>query len=158
MSLSLFFSSWRTKLARVWRRRSPCLCSAQRTKRWEKKQKKAKSFCCFDLNLCVCVNVFMQKNQGILLGVVGTDIPLHELTKLIPKHMVGSAVLLLSLWNKWRSSDAKKNTSVSAVRDPRLRLRHHQQRLHTAAPRPPTSGNRLLRHHSLRQSHNNPWL
>nr|XP_043879040.1 voltage-dependent calcium channel subunit alpha-2/delta-3 isoform X2 [Solea senegalensis] len=29
------------------------------------------------------------KNQGILLGVAGTDIPLQELTKLIPKHMVG---------------------------------------------------------------------
>ncbi|KAG7244587.1 hypothetical protein INR49_029606 [Caranx melampygus] len=29
------------------------------------------------------------KNQGILLGVVGTDIPLQELTKLIPKHMLG---------------------------------------------------------------------
>uniref|UniRef100_A0A8C4EI12 Calcium channel, voltage dependent, alpha2/delta subunit 3 n=1 Tax=Dicentrarchus labrax TaxID=13489 RepID=A0A8C4EI12_DICLA len=33
------------------------------------------------------------KNQGILLGVVGTDIPLQELMKLIPKHMVQSAVL-----------------------------------------------------------------
>uniref|UniRef100_A0A3Q4C0U2 VWFA domain-containing protein n=1 Tax=Mola mola TaxID=94237 RepID=A0A3Q4C0U2_MOLML len=30
-----------------------------------------------------------QKNQGILLGVVGTDIPLQELMKLIPKHMLG---------------------------------------------------------------------
>uniref|UniRef100_A0A665T2V7 Calcium channel, voltage dependent, alpha2/delta subunit 3 n=1 Tax=Echeneis naucrates TaxID=173247 RepID=A0A665T2V7_ECHNA len=40
--------------------------------------------------LCLCVlNVFMQKNQGILLGVVGTDIPLQELMKLIPKHMLG---------------------------------------------------------------------
>uniref|UniRef100_A0A8C6M4G9 Calcium channel, voltage dependent, alpha2/delta subunit 3 n=1 Tax=Nothobranchius furzeri TaxID=105023 RepID=A0A8C6M4G9_NOTFU len=29
------------------------------------------------------------KNQGILLGVVGTDIPLQELMKLIPKHMLG---------------------------------------------------------------------
>uniref|UniRef100_A0A669BDM2 Calcium voltage-gated channel auxiliary subunit alpha2delta 3 n=1 Tax=Oreochromis niloticus TaxID=8128 RepID=A0A669BDM2_ORENI len=29
------------------------------------------------------------KNQGILLGVVGTDIPLQELMKLIPKHMEG---------------------------------------------------------------------
>uniref|UniRef100_A0A8D3DVA6 Calcium channel, voltage dependent, alpha2/delta subunit 3 n=1 Tax=Scophthalmus maximus TaxID=52904 RepID=A0A8D3DVA6_SCOMX len=29
------------------------------------------------------------KNQGILLGVVGTDIPLQELMKLIPKHMQG---------------------------------------------------------------------
>uniref|UniRef100_G3N9Z8 Calcium channel, voltage dependent, alpha2/delta subunit 3 n=1 Tax=Gasterosteus aculeatus aculeatus TaxID=481459 RepID=G3N9Z8_GASAC len=29
------------------------------------------------------------KNQGILLGVVGTDIPLQELMKLIPKHMDG---------------------------------------------------------------------
>uniref|UniRef100_H3DB17 Calcium voltage-gated channel auxiliary subunit alpha2delta 3 n=1 Tax=Tetraodon nigroviridis TaxID=99883 RepID=H3DB17_TETNG len=29
------------------------------------------------------------KNQGILLGVVGTDIPLPELMKLIPKHMLG---------------------------------------------------------------------
>uniref|UniRef100_A0A3B3YUS0 VWFA domain-containing protein n=1 Tax=Poecilia mexicana TaxID=48701 RepID=A0A3B3YUS0_9TELE len=30
-----------------------------------------------------------QKNQGILLGVAGTDIPLQELMKLIPKHMLG---------------------------------------------------------------------
>lgn len=30
----------------------------------------------------------VQKNQGILLGVVGTDIPLQELMKIIPKHMV----------------------------------------------------------------------
>ncbi|KAF3856312.1 hypothetical protein F7725_017035, partial [Dissostichus mawsoni] len=29
------------------------------------------------------------KNQGILLGVAGTDIPLQELMKLIPKHMLG---------------------------------------------------------------------
>uniref|UniRef100_A0AAQ5XM05 Calcium channel, voltage dependent, alpha2/delta subunit 3 n=1 Tax=Amphiprion ocellaris TaxID=80972 RepID=A0AAQ5XM05_AMPOC len=29
------------------------------------------------------------KNQGILLGVVGTDITLQELMKLIPKHMLG---------------------------------------------------------------------
>lgn len=34
----------------------------------------------------------MQKKQGILLGVAGTDIPLQELMKLIPKHMVQSAV------------------------------------------------------------------
>lgn len=40
------------------------------------------------------LNLFMQKNQGILLGVVGTDIPLPELMKLIPKHMVQSAVLM----------------------------------------------------------------
>uniref|UniRef100_A0A3Q2NXR2 Calcium channel, voltage dependent, alpha2/delta subunit 3 n=1 Tax=Fundulus heteroclitus TaxID=8078 RepID=A0A3Q2NXR2_FUNHE len=33
------------------------------------------------------------KNQGILLGVAGTDIPLQELMKLIPKHMVQSALL-----------------------------------------------------------------
>lgn len=39
------------------------------------------------------MNLFMQKNQGILLGVVGTDIPLPELMKLIPKHMVQSAAL-----------------------------------------------------------------
>lgn len=39
------------------------------------------------------LNLFMQKNQGILLGVVGTDIPLPELMKLIPKHMVQSAAL-----------------------------------------------------------------
>ncbi|KAJ3602702.1 hypothetical protein NHX12_030451, partial [Muraenolepis orangiensis] len=29
------------------------------------------------------------KNQGILLGVAGTDIPLQELMKIIPKHMLG---------------------------------------------------------------------
>lgn len=46
--------------------------------------------------VCVLILV-MQKNQGILLGVVGTDIPLQELMKLIPKHMVQSAVLVLLL-------------------------------------------------------------
>uniref|UniRef100_A0A3Q3XCI6 VWFA domain-containing protein n=1 Tax=Mola mola TaxID=94237 RepID=A0A3Q3XCI6_MOLML len=41
-------------------------------------------------SLCLfVVDLFMQKNQGILLGVVGTDIPLQELMKLIPKHMLG---------------------------------------------------------------------
>uniref|UniRef100_A0A672LKG4 Voltage-dependent calcium channel subunit alpha-2/delta-3-like n=1 Tax=Sinocyclocheilus grahami TaxID=75366 RepID=A0A672LKG4_SINGR len=30
-----------------------------------------------------------QKNQGILLGVVGTDIPIQELMKTIPKHKLG---------------------------------------------------------------------
>uniref|UniRef100_A0A8C6ULB1 Calcium channel, voltage dependent, alpha2/delta subunit 3 n=1 Tax=Neogobius melanostomus TaxID=47308 RepID=A0A8C6ULB1_9GOBI len=39
------------------------------------------------LGLFFCV--LMQKNQGILLGVAGTDIPLQELMKLIPKHMLG---------------------------------------------------------------------
>uniref|UniRef100_A0A8C5BE17 Calcium channel, voltage dependent, alpha2/delta subunit 3 n=1 Tax=Gadus morhua TaxID=8049 RepID=A0A8C5BE17_GADMO len=29
------------------------------------------------------------RNQGILLGVAGTDIPLQELMKIIPKHMLG---------------------------------------------------------------------
>ncbi|KAM6980754.1 voltage-dependent calcium channel subunit alpha-2/delta-3 [Aplochiton taeniatus] len=29
------------------------------------------------------------RNQGILLGVVGTDIPLQELMKIVPKHMLG---------------------------------------------------------------------
>jgi len=33
--------------------------------------------------------VSLQKNQGILLGVVGTDIPIQELMKTIPKHKVG---------------------------------------------------------------------
>uniref|UniRef100_A0A8C0Y0S9 Calcium channel, voltage dependent, alpha2/delta subunit 3 n=1 Tax=Cyprinus carpio carpio TaxID=630221 RepID=A0A8C0Y0S9_CYPCA len=38
--------------------------------------------------LCVlCVPP--QKNQGILLGVVGTDIPIQELMKTIPKHKLG---------------------------------------------------------------------
>uniref|UniRef100_A0A3P8UK46 Calcium channel, voltage dependent, alpha2/delta subunit 3 n=1 Tax=Cynoglossus semilaevis TaxID=244447 RepID=A0A3P8UK46_CYNSE len=44
------------------------------------------------LTTTVAMPVFSTKNetnQGILLGVVGTDIPLHELTKLIPKHMLG---------------------------------------------------------------------
>uniref|UniRef100_A0A3B3XJW7 VWFA domain-containing protein n=1 Tax=Poecilia mexicana TaxID=48701 RepID=A0A3B3XJW7_9TELE len=35
------------------------------------------------------LQLVMQKNQGILLGVAGTDIPLQELMKLIPKHMLG---------------------------------------------------------------------
>uniref|UniRef100_A0A8C2ZE13 Calcium channel, voltage dependent, alpha2/delta subunit 3 n=1 Tax=Cyclopterus lumpus TaxID=8103 RepID=A0A8C2ZE13_CYCLU len=41
----------------------------------------------------VAMPVFSTKNEtvseGILLGVVGTDIPLQELMKLIPKHMLG---------------------------------------------------------------------
>uniref|UniRef100_A0AAQ6AMA2 VWFA domain-containing protein n=1 Tax=Amphiprion ocellaris TaxID=80972 RepID=A0AAQ6AMA2_AMPOC len=42
------------------------------------------------VSICLCVlHLFMQKNQGILLGVVGTDITLQELMKLIPKHMLG---------------------------------------------------------------------
>jgi len=45
------------------------------------------------VNKCVqvCENkiVSLQKNQGILLGVVGTDIPIQELMKTIPKHKVG---------------------------------------------------------------------
>uniref|UniRef100_A0A8D0DB01 Calcium channel, voltage dependent, alpha2/delta subunit 3 n=1 Tax=Sander lucioperca TaxID=283035 RepID=A0A8D0DB01_SANLU len=56
-----------------------------------------------DSALCMCVlNLFMQKNQGILLGVVGTDIPLQELMKLIPKHMVQSAVICVYFFrNPW---------------------------------------------------------
>uniref|UniRef100_A0A9J8CW63 Calcium channel, voltage dependent, alpha2/delta subunit 3 n=1 Tax=Cyprinus carpio carpio TaxID=630221 RepID=A0A9J8CW63_CYPCA len=38
-----------------------------------------------DMLLCVPP----QKNQGILLGVVGTDIPIQELMKTIPKHKLG---------------------------------------------------------------------
>uniref|UniRef100_A0A8C6NVI8 Calcium channel, voltage dependent, alpha2/delta subunit 3 n=1 Tax=Nothobranchius furzeri TaxID=105023 RepID=A0A8C6NVI8_NOTFU len=44
------------------------------------------------LTTTVAMPVFSTKNetnQGILLGVVGTDIPLQELMKLIPKHMLG---------------------------------------------------------------------
>lgn len=33
-----------------------------------------------------------QRNQGILLGVAGTDIPLQELMKAVPKHKVRLAV------------------------------------------------------------------
>uniref|UniRef100_M4AH59 Calcium channel, voltage dependent, alpha2/delta subunit 3 n=1 Tax=Xiphophorus maculatus TaxID=8083 RepID=M4AH59_XIPMA len=44
------------------------------------------------LTTTVAMPVFSTKNetnQGILLGVAGTDIPLQELMKLIPKHMLG---------------------------------------------------------------------
>uniref|UniRef100_A0A3Q0SHR0 Calcium channel, voltage dependent, alpha2/delta subunit 3 n=1 Tax=Amphilophus citrinellus TaxID=61819 RepID=A0A3Q0SHR0_AMPCI len=46
------------------------------------------------LTTTVAMPVFSTKNEtvslwGILLGVVGTDIPLQELMKLIPKHMLG---------------------------------------------------------------------
>uniref|UniRef100_A0A671K018 Voltage-dependent calcium channel subunit alpha-2/delta-3-like n=1 Tax=Sinocyclocheilus anshuiensis TaxID=1608454 RepID=A0A671K018_9TELE len=40
---------------------------------------------CVDFTVCVPP----QKNQGILLGVVGTDIPIQELMKTIPKHKLG---------------------------------------------------------------------
>lgn len=53
--------------------------------------------CLLQCLLLCALNFLMQKNQGILLGVVGTDIPLQELTKLIPKHMVCSAVLWLQM-------------------------------------------------------------
>uniref|UniRef100_A0A3Q2NXV1 Calcium channel, voltage dependent, alpha2/delta subunit 3 n=1 Tax=Fundulus heteroclitus TaxID=8078 RepID=A0A3Q2NXV1_FUNHE len=39
--------------------------------------------------ISLCVFSSLSKNQGILLGVAGTDIPLQELMKLIPKHMLG---------------------------------------------------------------------
>uniref|UniRef100_A0A8B9HZ40 Calcium channel, voltage dependent, alpha2/delta subunit 3 n=1 Tax=Astyanax mexicanus TaxID=7994 RepID=A0A8B9HZ40_ASTMX len=40
--------------------------------------------------LCfVCAFMFFFKNQGILLGVAGTDIPIQELMKTVPKHKLG---------------------------------------------------------------------
>uniref|UniRef100_A0A8C1VXM6 Calcium channel, voltage dependent, alpha2/delta subunit 3 n=1 Tax=Cyprinus carpio TaxID=7962 RepID=A0A8C1VXM6_CYPCA len=45
-----------------------------------------------NLKWMACANkgfVPPQKNQGILLGVVGTDIPIQELMKTIPKHKLG---------------------------------------------------------------------
>uniref|UniRef100_A0AAZ3S7A1 VWFA domain-containing protein n=1 Tax=Oncorhynchus tshawytscha TaxID=74940 RepID=A0AAZ3S7A1_ONCTS len=46
----------------------------------------------FHLMTTVAMPVFSTKNEtvsGILLGVVGTDIPLQELMKIIPKHLLG---------------------------------------------------------------------
>ena len=37
---------------------------------------------------CVCVCVCFQRNRGILLGVAGTDVPVSELLKTIPKYKV----------------------------------------------------------------------
>lgn len=98
---------------------------------------------------CVCVlNLLMQKNQGILLGVVGTDIPLQELMKLIPKHMVQSAVccffrnsvvvliyITKGVWNFFIC------LILWLVRDSWVRLCHHKQRLHPDTSGPQTFGN-----------------
>lgn len=101
----------------------------------------------------------MQKNQGILLGVVGTDIPLPELMKLIPKHMVQSAVLMcinnyinLVFFNSFLAY------LVSLARNPRLHLCHHQQWLHPDAPRSPTFGKPVFSLFKPEQSVNNPSL
>lgn len=38
---------------------------------------------------CILLNVcFLQRSKGILLGVVGTDVPVKELLKTIPKYKV----------------------------------------------------------------------
>lgn len=104
-------------------------------------------WCVVHLKLCMCaLNLFMQKNQGILLGVAGTDIPLQELMKLIPKHMVQSAapaqVNLLKRFSFFNSSFVFSPFFFSSqVGNPWIRLRHHKQWLHPDAPRPQTSGN-----------------
>uniref|UniRef100_A0A3B4ZRN2 Voltage-dependent calcium channel subunit alpha-2/delta-3-like n=1 Tax=Stegastes partitus TaxID=144197 RepID=A0A3B4ZRN2_9TELE len=66
------------------------------------------------------------KNQGILLGVVGTDIPLQELMKLIPKHMFFTL--------------PHASHFLSLVRDPRICVCHHKQRLHPDASGPQAFG------------------
>uniref|UniRef100_A0A667YIP1 Calcium channel, voltage dependent, alpha2/delta subunit 3 n=1 Tax=Myripristis murdjan TaxID=586833 RepID=A0A667YIP1_9TELE len=63
------------------------------------------------------------KNQGILLGVVGTDIPLQELMKIIPKHLVLACV------------------------DPRVCICHHEQWLHPDTPGPQAAGTSLSLHY-----------
>ena len=105
--------------------------------------------CSFHLKFCPCVsNLFMQKNQGILLGVVGTDIPLQELMKLIPKHMVQSAVLVHFALHKltyyhfcFLNYFPCVSRLASLVRDPWVRVRYHEQRLHPDTPGPQTLGN-----------------
>uniref|UniRef100_A0A8C9VAU5 Calcium voltage-gated channel auxiliary subunit alpha2delta 3 n=1 Tax=Scleropages formosus TaxID=113540 RepID=A0A8C9VAU5_SCLFO len=55
------------------------------------------SMCSFWLILCrtdVCMSpsffvAYLQRNKGILLGVVGTDVPVQELLKTIPKYKLG---------------------------------------------------------------------
>lgn len=37
---------------------------------------------------CYCLMFFQQRSKGILLGVVGTDVPVKELLKTIPKYKV----------------------------------------------------------------------
>uniref|UniRef100_A0A3Q2XRW3 Calcium voltage-gated channel auxiliary subunit alpha2delta 4 n=1 Tax=Hippocampus comes TaxID=109280 RepID=A0A3Q2XRW3_HIPCM len=71
----------------------------------------------------VAMPVFSKKKEtlshGILLGVVGTDVPLMEVMRLAPRYMVGPL--------------------AHPPGRARLRLPHHQQRLHPGAPRPPTA-------------------
>uniref|UniRef100_A0A8C5J4F7 VWFA domain-containing protein n=1 Tax=Junco hyemalis TaxID=40217 RepID=A0A8C5J4F7_JUNHY len=72
----------------------------------------------------VAMPVFSKKNEtrshGILLGVVGSDVPLRELLKLAPP-----LIIVMPL---------------SAAGCPWLRLPQHQQRLHPLTPRPPSFG------------------
>lgn len=43
----------------------------------------------YQINLTLLFNVcFQQRSKGILLGVVGTDVPVKELLKTIPKYKV----------------------------------------------------------------------
>lgn len=105
--------------------------------------------CSFHLKFCPCVLIlFMQKNQGILLGVVGTDIPLQELMKLIPKHMVQSAVLVHFALHKLIHNHVYflnyfpcVSHLAPLVRNPRVRVRYHEQRLHPDTPGTQTLGN-----------------
>lgn len=90
----------------------------------------------------------MQKNQGILLGVVGTDIPLQELMKLIPKHMVQSAVLVHFALHKLIHNHVYflnyfpcVSHLAPLVRNPRVRVRYYEQRLHPDTPGTQTLGN-----------------
>uniref|UniRef100_S4RL35 Calcium voltage-gated channel auxiliary subunit alpha2delta 4 n=1 Tax=Petromyzon marinus TaxID=7757 RepID=S4RL35_PETMA len=82
----------------------------------------------------VAMPVFSKKNEtrshGILLGVVGTDVPLKELLKMAPRYkvcsegrcLVATIVLRAAAWRPW------------------LCVHHHEQRLHRHPPGPAPNG------------------
>uniref|UniRef100_A0A3Q0SRJ1 Calcium voltage-gated channel auxiliary subunit alpha2delta 4 n=1 Tax=Amphilophus citrinellus TaxID=61819 RepID=A0A3Q0SRJ1_AMPCI len=75
----------------------------------------------------VAMPVFSKKKEtlshGILLGVVGSDIPLMEVMKLAPRYMVSFSSVCLFLFECFLSAGSS-----------RLRLPPQQQRLHPGSP------------------------
>lgn len=87
----------------------------------------------------------LQLSHGILLGVVGSDIPLMEVMKLAPRYMVSSwasSSCCCCFFSELHFTDSSSSSSSSSAGSSWLRLPHHQQRLHPGPPRPPTSGER----------------
>uniref|UniRef100_A0A8C3JU59 VWFA domain-containing protein n=1 Tax=Calidris pygmaea TaxID=425635 RepID=A0A8C3JU59_9CHAR len=84
----------------------------------------------------VAMPVFSKKNEtrshGILLGVVGSDVPLRELLKLAPRGTHYTAVFLA------KALIILKPLSLAGC--PWICLSEHQQWLHPFPPRPPSFG------------------